>query len=220
MSADDWDAARLAREKRNFVEARRNLRPVFFHVTLILTVTWAAGWASSWALLKMGMSSMPARYAISLFLSYLVFIAAVRVWSDFVKADRRSDGGGWDGSGLEMFGADAGGCLVVAAIFLVAMIVAAVFALTGGLPLLLEVAFEVAFAGVVVRRVSRTQLVGDWLGALIRNTWLHALVAFCALVTIAAVLQSRAPEATTFASAVKALLQGDGRALSGPAHRR
>ena len=163
---------------------------------------------------------MPARYAISFFLSYLVFIAAVRVWSDFVAAERRGEGGGWDGSGLDMFGADAEGCLVVAGIFLVAMIVAAVFALTGGLPLLLEVAFEVAFAGVVVRRVSRTQLVGDWLGALIRNTWLHALVALCVLVTIAAVLQARAPDAKTFAAAAKSLLHGDGQALPDPRQRR
>ena len=40
---DDWDAARRAREKRNFIETGRNLRPVFLNVTLILTVTWIAG---------------------------------------------------------------------------------------------------------------------------------------------------------------------------------
>ena len=38
------------------------------------------------------------------------------------------------------------------------------------------------------------------------KTWLHALVTLCALVTIAAVVQSNAPDAKTFASAVKSLM--------------
>lgn len=163
---------------------------------------------------------MPARYAISFFLSYVVFIAAVRVWADFVKSERGS-GGDWDGTGLDALGsADGEGCLVVLAVLAVALVVAGLFAMTSGLPLLLEVAFEVAFAGVVVRRVSRKLLVGDWLGTLIRNTWLHALVALCVLVTVAALLQAKVPEATTFASAVRSLLREDGRASPGPTQRR
>jgi hypothetical protein len=73
------------------------------------------------------------------------------------------------------------------------------------LPLLLEVAFEVAFAGVIVRRLSGRRTLGDWLGALVRNTWLHALVTLCILVALAAWLQFSAPQASTFAAAVKTI---------------
>jgi FtsH-binding integral membrane protein len=87
---EEWDRARYEREKRNFIETRRNLRPVYLHVSLIFAATWLAGWGFSWMLLAFGMKNMPARYAIGFFLSYLVFIACVRVWSDFVAAESRN----------------------------------------------------------------------------------------------------------------------------------
>lgn len=152
-------------------------------------------------LLMFGMTNMPARYAISFFLSYLVFIACVRLWADLVRVER---GGGSDGGGLDAGGVDGEGFLVVLVVLALGLVASALFAMIGGLPLLLEVAFEVAFAGVIVRRVSRKTTVGDWLGALIRNTWLPALAALIVLVTVAAALQAKAPEAKTFAAAVKA----------------
>ncbi|HEY8709807.1 MAG TPA: hypothetical protein VIM34_17640 [Burkholderiaceae bacterium] len=200
----EWDAARHEREKRNFIETRRNLRPVYFHVALIFAATWLAGWGCSWMLLRLGLGSMAVRYAISFFLSYLVFIAAVRVWADVIRAERAS--GGWDGTGLDLPLVDAEGCLVVSAALALGLLAAGIFALVGGLPLLLEVAFEVAFAGVIVRRLSHKLTIGDWLGALVRKTWLHALVTLCVLVTVAAALQAKAPEARTFACAVQSLL--------------
>ncbi len=200
--SEEWDRGRYEREKRNFIESRRNLRPVYLHVSLIFAATWLAGWGFSWMLLMLGMANMPARYAISFFLSYLVFIACVRIWSDLVRAET---GGGWDGGSIDVGGTDGEGCLVVIAVLVLGLVAGAVFAMLGGLPLLLEVAFEVAFAGVVVRRVSRKLTVGDWLGALIRNTWLHALAALIALVAIAGVLQAKAPGAKTFGEAVKSL---------------
>ena len=48
-------------------------------------------------------------------------------------------------------------------------------------------------------------IVGDWRRALIRNTWLPALVALIVLVTLAGALQAMAPQAHTFGAAVKAL---------------
>ena len=200
--SEQWDRGRYEREKRNFIETRRNLRPVLLHVSLIFTATWLAGWGFSVLLLMFGMTNMPARYAISFFLSYLVFIACVRVWADLIRAEH---GGGWDGGGLDAGGVDGEGCLVVLVVLALGLVASGLFAVIGGLPLLLEVAFEVAFAGVIVRRVSRKLTVGDWLGALIRNTWLHALAALIVLVTVAAVLQAKAPEAKTFAAAVKSL---------------
>lgn len=197
---EEWDRGRYEREKRNFIERSRQLRPVYLHVSLIFGATWLAGWGFSWMLLAFGMTNMPARYAISFFLSYLVFIGCVRVWADFVSAERSN--GSWDGRIVDVGGE---GCLVVLAVLALGLVAGAVFAMLGGLPLLLEVAFEVAFAGVVVRRISRRLTVGHWIGALIRNTWMHALGALIVLVTLAALLQARAPEANTFGDALKAL---------------
>jgi FtsH-binding integral membrane protein len=203
MSEEEWDRGRYEREKRNFIETRRNLRPVYLHVSLIFAATWLAGWGFSWLLLAIGMTNMPARYAICFFLSYLVFIACVRLWADVIRPER---GNGWDAGSGDVGGVDGEGCLVLLVVLVLGLVAGAVFAMTGGLSLLLEVAFEVAFAGVVVRRISRKQAVGDWLGALIRNTWLQALAALVVLVSVAAALQAKAPEATTFGAAVKAVL--------------
>ena len=196
----EWDRGRYEREKRNFIETRRNLQPVYLQVSLIFTATWLVGWLMSWALLQSGVTSMPLRYAISFFVAYIVFVACVRIWADFMR--RESGGRGADGAGLDFPVVDGEGCLVVLAALALGLIGAGIFALVGGLPLLLEVAFEVAFAGVIVRRVSRKLTLGDWLGALMAKTWLHALVTLCVLVTIAAAVQSKAPDAKTFASAV------------------
>ena len=200
---EEWDPARYQRERRNFIESRSRFRPIYFHAALIFTMTWLAGWACSWALLKFGVENMPLRYGVSFLLSYLVFIACVRVWADFMRAERGDgsvDAGGFD---LPFVGFE--GCAVVIAGLLLGLAVAGVFAMTGGLPLLLEVAFEVVFAGVVVKRLTRRQELGDWLSSVVRHTWLHALVAGLLLVAAAALLQHQAPEAKTFAAATKAL---------------
>jgi hypothetical protein len=144
---------------------------------------------------------MPLRYGLSFLVSYLVFVACVRVWADFMRAER--GGNGWGGFDLPV--ADGEGCVIVLACLLLGLLLAGVFALTGGLPLLLEVAFEVVFAGVIVKRLSRRQEVGSWLAALLRHTWLHALVAWLVLVMVAGWLQHQAPETKTFAAAAKAI---------------
>lgn len=129
-------------------------------------------------------------------------MGAVRLWAGEMRRER---GDSADlGSSFDVPAADADGCAIALAIGLAALIVAGLFALTGGLPLLLEVAFEVVFAGVVVRRAARKQMLGDWAGALLRNTWMHALAVLLVLVTVAAVLQEKAPAALTFAQAVRA----------------
>jgi hypothetical protein len=199
--SEEWNPARYEREKRNFIESRSRFRPLYFHVALIFTLTWLAGWAGSWSLLKLGMESMPLRYGLSFLISYLVFVGCVRVWADFMRAER----GGSDLGSFDVPFADGEGCAVVMTCLLLGLLLAGVFALTGGLPLLLEVAFEVVFAGVIVKRLSRKQEVGNWFAALVRQTWLHALVAWFVLVIVAGVLQHQVPEAKTFAAATKAL---------------
>ena len=198
---EEWDPARHERKKRNFIESRSRFRPLYFHAALIFTLTWLAGWACSWALLKFGLGSMPLRYGLSFLLAYLVFVGCVRVWADFMRAERSSSDVGY----FDLPVADGEGCAIVMACLLLGLLLAGVFGLTGGLPLLLEVAFEVVFAGVIVKRLSRRQEVGNWFATVVRHTWLHALVAGLVLVIVAGLLQHQAPGAKTFARATKAL---------------
>ena len=203
----EWDAARYQREMRSFIEKRSLLRPITLHAALIFTVTGMLGWLCSWILLKAGTVNMPLRYAASFLVSYLVFALCVRVWADSMRQER--DGNLLEGA-ADFAGADGEGCLFVAAVFLVSLVLAGLFALLGGVPLLLEVAFEVVFAGVVVRRLGRRETLGDWSGRLVRGTWLPALLIGLALVAVAGWLHHQAPHARTLAEAVRAL-RADGR---------
>lgn len=198
-----WTRTEYEREKRNFIENRLRFRSVYLHSVVIFSVTWLSGWLWSAVLLKFGIFAMPLRYAISFMLAYVVFLCAVRVWADSMKNERETSS--WNGSDLNTVpGGDLGeGCFIVFAAMLMAFVVAGLFALMGGLPLLLEAAFEVLFAGMMVRRLSHMEVVGNWAGKLFRTTWLHAGATLLVLVAIAAWVQKRAPEAKTFAQAVK-----------------
>lgn len=198
-----WSSAEYEREKRNFIERRLRFRSVYWHSCVIFTVTWLSGWLCSALLLKLGLSAMPLRYALSFSLAYPVFLGAVRVWANFMKSERGEASDASHIGGLGNLGGE--GCFFVLAGMLIAMVVAGIFALTGGLPLLLEAAFEVVFAGVMVRRFSGIEVVGDWAGTLLRKTWRHALVTLALLLSVAVWLQRHAPEAKTFAEAVKTL---------------
>jgi hypothetical protein len=151
--------------------------------------------------LMSGLASMPLRYAISFCLSYVVFIGCVRVWADYMR-NERGGAGDW-GSSFDVPSGDAEGCAILFVGLLLGMLAAGAFAMIGGLPLLLEAAFEVVFAGVVVRRISRKHRVGQWASTLVRNTWMPALIALAALVAVAAWLQAQAPGARTFGQAVR-----------------
>ena len=132
--------------------------------TLIFGATWLSGWLFSAALLKQGVTSMPLRYALAFLGAYLVFFGCVRLWCEFIQRDR---GSGSDGSVLDGFMIDEG-CLWVLAVLVAATLPVLVFWLTGGFSALLEVAFEVAFAGTVVRRLGRTEMIGEGLEPVIR----------------------------------------------------
>lgn len=199
-----WTGAEYEREKRKFIETRLRFRSVYLHSVVIFSVTWLSGWLWSAVLLKFGLFSMPLRYAISFVLAYVVFLCAVRVWADCMKSERGGNSG--VGGDLGSVPGDLGeGCFVVFAAMLLAFAVAGLFSLTGGLPLLLEAAFEVVFAGMMVRRLSRIEVVGNWAGKLFRATWIHAGVTLLVLVAIAAGVQQGAPQAKTFSEAIKSL---------------
>ncbi len=194
-----WDHREHERQRRAFVNGRLHQHPMLTSTTLIFGATWLFGWGSSALLLQAGVASMPLRYGLSFLLSYAVFFVCVRVWCNSVQHDRRPV------DGFDLGGGGDEGCLWVLALLLAAFAIAALFWATGGFAALLEVAFEVAFAGTVVRRLSRTEVVGRWARTLFLGTWLHALAAFVLLVGTAAALQRAAPEATRFSQAAGAL---------------
>jgi hypothetical protein len=198
---NEWSPAEHAREKRRFIESRLLLRSVGMHAALIFAVTWLAGWFASWLLLVGGLRNMPLRYAFAFAFAYGAFMLCVRVWSDFMRNER----GGGDPSAIDFPTFDGEGCFVAIVALLAGVVLGALFAVAGGLPLLLEVAFEVVFAGVVVRRAARKVVLGDWSGTLVRNTWMHALVVLLVLVSITGWLQHEVPDARTFAEAVRVL---------------
>ena len=203
---DDWDSTRYAREKRNFIESRLRFRSVYLHAVLIFGVTWLAGWLCSFLLLKSGVNLMAVRYAAAFAFSYLVFLGAVRVWADFMRQQERSNSADDAANGLDLFSAgDVESCAFALLAVVAGRVIAGLFAMAGGLPVLLEVAFEVVFAGTVVRRVSRRETIGDWSSRLVSKTWLPALVNCVVLVGFAAWLQSRAPGSRTFAEALRML---------------
>ena len=195
-----WDTREHQKQKSAFLAERANFHPLGFSTTLIFASTWLAGWLFSFGLLMLGMSSMPLRYALAFLASYGVFFLCVRIWCGFVHWNRGDGGGSFDGAGI-----DGEGCLWVVAIWLAACVPAVLFWLSGGFATLLEVAFEMVFAGSVVRRLGRMDIVGNWGRTLLAGTWMHACAALLILVAIATVLQRAAPQAETFAQAIAAI---------------
>ncbi len=97
---------------------------------------------------------------------------------------------------------DGDGCAVAATLTLIGFIIGGLFLAVGGAPMLLEAAFEAAFAGIVVMRpISGNLVLGGWKLRLLQHTWRKALLGLVLLVALAAWLQHRAPAATTLAQA-------------------
>ena len=152
---------------------------------------------------------MPLRYGLALAASYPAFFLCVRVWADVMRdvptADNLSNSDLADYLNTPI---DGDGCLV-ALVALVALalggLLAGAFALIGGPELLLEAAFEVVFAGTMVRHLRHLHVVGNWKVRLLRNTAPVAFAVMVGLVCRAAGLQSRIPGATTFAQACREL---------------
>ena len=206
LGKDSWDAARYALEKRRFIAARLRDRFIGAHTWLIFTATWASGWGVSGLLLSAGMKNMPLRYGLALAVSYPVFFLSVRVWAGAMRSASPADNR-FNLRFTDLLNApgDGEGCLVTLVALAVGGLLAGVFMLIGGPELLLEVAFEVAFAGTLVRRLRHFQVVGNWKERLLRRTAPFAVAVMLGLVAIAAGLQYRVPSATTFAQACRIL---------------
>jgi hypothetical protein len=202
----NWDWRKERNEKHRFVEERMTHRRPVFAVALIFIVVWLCGWACSAFFLAYGMGSIPERYVISTVASYVAFVGAVGVWCRYAAqpiAPKSSTSDWTDAADIPNIGGDEG-CLVVVAVLAIALVLSGVFWMVGGYAMLFEVAFEVAFAGTVVSGLDRRYTVGDWAGALIRRTWIPALIVGAALVAFAAKMQHDHPEAKTLAQAFKA----------------
>lgn len=84
-----WSRKEYLERKQKFLAdcEPQHGQAMFWHVWLMITLTWLAGWAIS-ALLKMkGLGNMPVRYAISFAGSYLIFAGLVRAWANHARAD-------------------------------------------------------------------------------------------------------------------------------------
>lgn len=147
------------------------------------------------------------RYAISFLFAYGCFFLAVRVWIDFVRKDPHQQGNAVDIADANLY-VDSEGCLIAIAALILGFIVSGLFFAAGGAPMLLEAAFEAAFAGVVVRRLAGEFTLGNWKSRLLKNTWKQALISISVLVAVAAWMQWQAPQASTFAQAVRTITQG------------
>ncbi len=203
-----WDAHKEDKERRRFVDEGLNKRPPVLAVAGIFLAVWLGGWGCSALLLALGMDSFPARYALSTLVSYGIFFGLAGVWC---HGAAKPEPPGQGSSSYSLDGLDiptdtdsAEGCLIVVVVLAIAGLLSGVFWLLGGYALLFEVAFEVAFAGTMVSRLGKRDTLGNWAGALLRRTWLPALVVGLILITTGAKLQHDHPEARTLSQAVKA----------------
>jgi len=204
-----WPPHREESERRRFVAQGLRRQSPGVAVTGIFLAMWLGGWGCSSLLLVQGMVSIPARYALSTLLSYGIFIGLVGVWCHSAAKPpppvrQGSSPSALGGLDLPTDAAVAEGCLIVVAVVAIAALLSWVFWWVGGYAMLLEVAFEVAFAGTMVSRLGKPEPLGNWAGALVRRTWLPALVVSLLLVTTGAKLQHDHPEARTLSQAIKA----------------
>ena len=207
-----WDQKRYEQEKRSFIQHRLSLAPLWGQFTLIFTASWGAAWFCSWFLwhfvapTHLWAHSLAIRYAIAFLFAYGCFFLAVRLWIEEAKQapQHQSDASDLSSS---IYPGDGEGCFLVIALMIIGFIVGGLFFVSGGAPLLLEAAFEAAFAGVVVTRPILGNLeLGNWKLRLFVNTWKRALLSMLILVVMAAWLQSKVPEAGTFAEAMRIVL--------------
>ena len=126
----NWDWRKERNEKHRFVEEWLQHRRPVLAVACIFTIVWLSGWATSALLLHQGMHSIPARYAISTLVSYVVFVYAVGVWchsaAQPVKPNKAGDSSGNILDGMNSIPGDEG-CLIVLAVAFVALLLSGVF---------------------------------------------------------------------------------------------
>lgn len=220
---DSWDRKRYEQEKHSFIQRRIHQAPLWGQFTLVFGAAWGAAWLCSWYLLRFvaethpWAKSLPIRYAIAFLFAYACFFLAVRIWIEIVKEEPEHQSEQLDVGSPNVAVVDGEGCFVVIAVLLVGFIVSGLFLFIGGAPMLLEAAFEAAFAGIVVRRpLSGDFVLGNWKMRLLQSTWKQALIGIVVLVAVAAWLQHQAPQAKTFAGAIGVLTLAEMNKIKNP----
>jgi hypothetical protein len=178
-------------------------------LTLVFSATMLCMWLFSALLLWGGMTSMSVRYLCSAGLAYVSFFVWMRLWiEEQIPAPKpKNENTGWDGSGGDAIFAHEG-CMIVVLIFVFGFVVSVMVSVLGGIPLLLEVAFEAAFAGTLVGRINRRDWTsGHWYFALLKHTWLPTLLAAVLAFGVGAMLEKKAPEAVKFSEAWRVILR-------------
>ncbi len=198
-----WSKHKLETERKRFVAARKD-HVSWTGLAAVFLVTFFATWAASTALFHWTTLRMPVRYVLAMVVGYGVFFLVVRVWSDFQKrAPQYRPRDNDDVATLELMQFDNGSGFFLVIIGLPLALIFGALVSWIGAAMLLEVAFEVAFAGVMVRSVWKTDhTVGNWQGALLRKTWLWAALAMLLVYQGAHFLQSRFPSLQTAADVV------------------
>lgn len=203
-----WNEHKEAKERHRFVTEGLDKRPPVIESAVLFLAMWLGGWGCSSLLHVCGMTSIPARYAISTLVSYGIFIWSVGVWCRQAnRPGKPSSGPGLD-LGFDLSWIDNEGCWIAIAILAAFLLLSGIFYFVGGYALLFEVAFEATFAGTMVYRMGRRDPLGHWAGTLVRRTWLPALIIAGLLVAVGAKLQHDHPEASTLAQAIKARRAG------------
>jgi hypothetical protein len=200
-----WTRDKYRSIKASFIDRYADLS--YFSLALVLGLVAGAAWACSHFMLsKWQMTSMPVRYLVSGSVAYLVFVVLIRIWADWIQEESQyysvrrnvTEGAAWEAVPEAM-----GSWIVVSGLMLVLVLVMALF---GGVAVLLEVAFEVAFAGVIVEHAARINVVGSWFRLLLRKTMWRAVLMTVLWALLGAYLQYKVPSAVTLSQALNRLI--------------
>ncbi len=206
MDMESWNRSKWVTERNRFIAARKD------HVSwsglfMIFFVTGGITLLTSVVLRHATSITMPWRYVLALAAGYGAFFFAIRVWADFQRHSPQYRPKGDDHGILDAIQASGAGELGFAYILLLpfALILGGIMSWFGA-AMLLEVAFEVAFAGMMVRGAWAAETrVGNWAGVLLRKTGGVALVLMMLVFTAAHYVQSRNPQVQTAADTFKLL---------------
>lgn len=225
---------RAAKGLRKYFERRRWPR---LSLGLVMILTGLAGFGISGTLLHFGMREMWQRYPLAVVGGYVVFLGLLRLWVEVERAhfdprdpavlDALSEGaeepepaarrldeekGSWfDSLDLPSFdGADSleGCALGIVAIAVIGLIAIAVTMIAGAPVLVAEVAVDAFLVSILYRRLKAAER-EHWLGAAVRRTWVHALLAALLLALLGFCIPILVPGADSIGEAIR--LWRDGR---------
>lgn len=121
-----------------------------------------------------------------------------------VRTAAKPSGGRGVGGFLDALDSDNGWKVVAAAALVFAAVLAAAFVVYSAPTLLAEIAVDAGVMTTVYRRIRQHEVV-HWTGAVLRHTWLPALVIIVFMAGAGYLLQMAAPEARSIGGVVRAL---------------